>query len=732
MLESPSSQLRAFEWAFLPQRAVGVVCVVLIAAALQAGAARRKAALLAVAAGILPLANAAVMIFAVAALALVGAARLVRLHGRERFVFAGALVASALLTVLAGGPISDALFDRGGTVGDIRAAWQPAADDLLPFQRVGPALVEVGVIPLVAIGALAAYRRRSWGLGFLAAAGACGLLQMELLQSRTPFNDLRIIWLSQAVALLAALAGAGVLLGGLRGSGRRSLAALAVGILVILPTALPRAVSGVHLALRELQHADPLADASGHHYLDRTTLSKKLAANWEFYDWLRQSLPHDARILTKDLDRITSAAGVAAPFSGGDFQIFNSGTTSWLYADAMRFLHRDDLTTLGITHLHATAASVSNLDPSAASLLDHPRHFRLLAEISTSSGARHRVYEVMPGAGTTATAPTSYRALRQLVAPQATVSVLGSLDDFQRWAILSAFAGQAELQSSIRIGFTRGTLTPPITVLAGLPQRGVVLLAEPLEPTALGVSRDEALWTGHGMRAYDLAAEWSPVWSHWARPLSRSPMPSRSICDTALNGQIDLRHRRARGRSRPAPTELTLTGLPQGSPFLDCVALTLSVGRHRPRRPLSQVRAPITTAHRRRTPRSPRSASTAVSTASAPSSIRLVPQSRRRDISFATGTELRLYEASPLGVSLPPATRTLVTASAVVARPDCPVRRQSKRTHRRSTPGGSKSTAMGAAVQPRPVLSPVIRRISLASTRALAWRFSTSCPWHAC
>ena len=276
LLESPSSQLRAFEWAFLPQRAVGVVCVVLIAAALQAGAARRKAALLAVAAGILPLANAAVMIFAVAALALVGAARLVRLHGRERFVFAGALVASALLIVLAGGPISDALFDRGGTVGDIRAAWQPAADDLLPFQQGGPALVEVGVIPLVAIGALAAYRRRSWGLGFLAAAGACGLLQMELLQSRTPFNDLRIIWLSQAVALLAALAGAGVLLGGLRGSGRRRLAALAVGILVILPTALPRAVSGVHLALRELQHADPLADASGHHYLDRTTLSKNL------------------------------------------------------------------------------------------------------------------------------------------------------------------------------------------------------------------------------------------------------------------------------------------------------------------------------------------------------------------------------------------------------------------------------------------------------------------------
>ena len=532
LLESPSSQLRAFEWAFLPQRAVGVVCVVLIAAALQAGAARRKAALLAVAAGILPVANAAAMIFAAAALAPVGMARLVRLRGRERSFFAGALIVSALLFVLAGGPISDALFDRGSASDEARVAWEPTADDLLPFQQAGPALLEVGIIPLVAIGAFAAYRRRSWGLSFLAAAGACGLLQMVLLQARSAGHDARMIWVVQAVALLVALAGAGALLGALRGSGRRRLAALTVGLLVILPTALPRAVSGVHVALRDLQHADPLVDASGHHYLDRSALSKILAANWELYDWLRQSLPHDARILTQDLDPIPATAGVAAPFSGGDFQTFNSGSTTWLYADAMRFLHRDDLTTLGITHLHATAASISNLDASAVSLLDHPRHFRLLTEISTSSGARHRVYEVMPGAGTTATAPTSYRALRQLVAPQATVSVLGSLDHFQRWAILSAFAGQAELQSSFRIGFDRGTLRPPVTTLSALPPRGIVVLAEPLEPTVLGVSRDEAIWTGHGMRAYEIAAEWSPVWRIGSDPgalpeLSRPPASRR-------------------------------------------------------------------------------------------------------------------------------------------------------------------------------------------------------------
>ena len=63
LLESPPYRQLAFEWAFLPQRAVGVICVVLVAAALQAGAAKRQAALLAAAAGILPLGNAAVMIF---------------------------------------------------------------------------------------------------------------------------------------------------------------------------------------------------------------------------------------------------------------------------------------------------------------------------------------------------------------------------------------------------------------------------------------------------------------------------------------------------------------------------------------------------------------------------------------------------------------------------------------------------------------------------------------------
>lgn len=244
ILDPSLSSEQAFQWMSLLQRPVAVGMVVLIAAALHAGATGRQALLLSAAAGVLALGDASVMIFASAALGLVGGARLFRLHGRERLVLAGVLFASALLVALAGGPVSDAIFDRGGTAGTVRAAWDPEVDHLLPFHWDGPALIRVGVIPLVAIGAIAAYRRRSWGLAFLAAAGMFGLLEAQLLQSQFAWHDWRIIWLATAVSMIGALAGIGALVGTLRGRGRQLPAALAIGLLVLLPTGLPRAVSG--------------------------------------------------------------------------------------------------------------------------------------------------------------------------------------------------------------------------------------------------------------------------------------------------------------------------------------------------------------------------------------------------------------------------------------------------------------------------------------------------------
>ncbi len=652
-VDRPPSFSQAFIWMDWLQRPLAVGLVVLIAATIHAGVARRHALLLAAAAGVLALGDASVMIFACAALALVGAVRLIRLRGRERVVFAGALVVSALLVVLAGGPVSDAIFGRGGTAGLVRVAWEPAARDLLPLHQAGPALVRVGIIPLAAVGALAAYRRRSWGLGFLAAAGALGLLEAGLVQSRLEWQDARIYWLAVAVAGIGALVGLGALVGALQGRGRRLLAALAIGLLVLVPTGLPYAVGGVNLALRDLDVADPATDASGHHYRDRAYFGQLLEANWEFYAWLEGNLPTDARLLTslEHAPVTASAAGVASPLSHRDYQMFLFGYTTWVYEDALRFLYRDDLAELGITHLHLTDALAANFDPSARRLLDDPRHFRLLAEVPTSSSERHRIFEVMTGAGATSGAPASYRALRDLVPPSVPVTTLGSMSHAQRLIVMSGFADHETLQSSIGLRFERATRIPHVAKLSDLPQHGVGVLAEPLEPTALGVSRDEALWAGHGLRAYDLAAAWSPVWRVGSDPAGL-PGPQRAVCESA-DGEVDLHLLGEPGTTvTTGTTDVLLTGLPQvvQLPVTECGAITLSADSAIA--PFVQIR--------------PRFAGGAVDSDAPIAGLafdggvdgeRAVLNFWYRnpdDVAFSTGTEFRLYAASPLGVDLHP------------------------------------------------------------------------------
>ena len=383
-LLEPSSPGHAFQWLDQSQWALALGFVVLVAAALHGGTGRRQAAVVAASAGVFALAEAAVMIFACAALALVGTARILRLRGRERFVLAAALFVSAGLVLLAGGPVSDMLFGRGGSTTLAHIAWEPVGRELRPVQPAGPWLVSVGIIPLTVIGAFAAYRRRSWGLSFLVAAGVGGLLEAQLLQAQTEINEVRIFGLALVVATIGALAGLGPLIGALRGSGRRLLALALLGLLVLLPTSLPHAISGVRLALKDLE-----TDASGHHYRDRAYFGAEVAANWEYYDWLRRSLPKDARLLSPRARLSATAAGIASPRSGRDLQVFSLWVATWVYADALRFLHRDDLADMGITHLHVTDRLAAGMAPSARRLLDDPDHFMLLADIRTSTGIRH-------------------------------------------------------------------------------------------------------------------------------------------------------------------------------------------------------------------------------------------------------------------------------------------------------------------------------------------------------
>ncbi len=452
---------------------------------------------------------------------------------------------------------------------------------------------------------------------------------------------------------IGALVGLGALVGALRGRGRRRLAAAAVGLLVLLPTGLPRAVAGAHVALRDLEVVDPAADASGHHYRDRAYFGELLEANWEFYAWLERNLRTEARLLTsfEHAPVSASAAGVASPTSHRDYQMFLFGYTTWVYEDALRFLHRDDLADLGVTHLHVTDQLEADFAPSARRLLGDPRHFRLLAEVPTSSGERHRVFEVQSGAGTTEVDPSSYRALRQLVPQSVPVATLGSLSHAQRLIVMSAFPDHEVLQSSIPLRFERATRIPQVETLRELPASGMAITSEPLDPIALAVARSEALWTGHALRAYDLATAWSPLWRIGRDPAAL-PGPARSVCESA-GGEVDLHLLGEPGTKVTAgSTGTVLTGLPQVVQLAvpDCGTLNLSAEADIP--PFAQMRAHF--AGRRVDRNAPIAGLGFDGGVDGERAILNFWYRNPEDISFTTGAEFRLYEASPLGVDLRP------------------------------------------------------------------------------
>ena len=416
----------------------------------------------------------------------------------------------------------------------------------------------------------------------------------------------------------------------------------------------------MQLALKDLEIVDPAADDSGHHYRDRTSWGWEIEASWELYTWLRDNLPTEARLLTPRPHISASAAGVASPLSHRDQQMFVGTHTTWVYEDGLRFLHRDDLLDMGITHLHLTDATAANLDPSAKRLLDDPSHFRLLTDVTTPAGLRSRVYQVMPGAGTTEVDSASYRALRQIVPRSAPVTTLGSPPPLHQLVAISALADHEILQSSIALPAERATLTPQIQTMADLPLRGVVVLAEPLEPTALGVSRDEALWAGHGLRAYDLATAWSPVWRIGSDGAGL-PGPQQAVCESA-DGEVDLYLLGEPGsRVTAGSVETVLTGLPQVVALAvpDCGALSLSARTNIP--PFAQIRPS------RAGPSVDRQAPSAgLGFDGGVDGERAVLNFWFRnpeDIAFTTGTEFRLYEASPLGVDLQPDNPNPRTAS---------------------------------------------------------------------
>jgi hypothetical protein len=528
----------AFEWVRKPHWALAVCIVLLVAAGLESATGRRQAAFIATTAGVLALGEAAVLVFASLALGGVVAIRLIHLDGRNRLLLAGAVTGAALFAALAGGPVSDALFQRGGEEGMARIAFEPDWQRLVPFELSRPALVRIGIVPLIAIGAVCAYWRRSWGLFYLTAASALGLVEAIVLQSPLPGNDARILFLAAAIASFAALTGVAALTGGLHGW-QRNAAIVAVLILGVLPTVVPRATTGVRLAVRGFAVEQPIVQGPGFPYVGQSQFAAELDQNWDFYAWLARALPNDARLLTTRPAVVASVAGIAAPTSGRRVQVLSSSSMP-VYDDALRFLDHEDLAEMGITHLHLTDAWANVLRPEARRLLDDPTQMQLLVDMHSVSGERHRVFKVLPGAGTRELAAGSFRLLREIAPLDGPMIQLEGIADHQSRMLLSNFVARDDLRASETFFNQRAVRLPRVSPLEDIPDLGAIALLDHVEPTALGLSRDDAIWSGYGMRVYDLASAWSPVW-RVGSDFAELPVPSRLACESSDDGRLELR-----------------------------------------------------------------------------------------------------------------------------------------------------------------------------------------------
>ena len=655
---APAGPGAPFAWLHRSQFTLALSIVVLIAASLDLRASSRTASAVAVAAGVSALADASVMIFSSAALGLVGVVRLVWLRGLDRSTLAAALLVSGLLVILAGGPASDAVFGRGGTTSLVRIAFEPEWADFAPFEIVGPALIQVGIVPLLAIGAIAAWKRSSWGLSYLTAAGLFGMVEAVFVQSPIPDNDQRILLMASTIAAFTALAALGSLTESLRGSWRSG-ATLAVIMFAILPIVVDRATLGVRLASQGFGVGQPLGEGTGYPLVDQTPFRrelfrKDLGENWDFYSWLSRALPNNARLLTTHPAGSAVAAGVSTPTSGLSLQVL-SPRVSPVYEDALRFLYRDDLADMQITHLHVTDAWQKSLTSEAQSSLANPDHFKIMADIRSNSGQRHRIFEVVPGAGTSRLEPSSFRALRQSVSSGQPFVILDGLTAFQRQMLLYSFVDHADLRAPPTF-VDRATRMPTVNPASDSPINGTIVVSERLDPLMFGLTADDAIWTGYGMRVYDLAMAWSPVWRVGDRFPSTTEQ-SRRLCEDTPNGRLNLKLLGDPGDEvlLGIQTE-SLSGKPQVFEISTGTCRTLKLATEANVSPFAQVRALLSEDLSQRV-----KSDAALAFDGGYDGEAVIINLLYRNIArlpFAASTELRLYEVGPTGVPMSPNPRT--------------------------------------------------------------------------
>ena len=142
-----------------------------------------------------------------------------------------------------------------------------------------------------------------------------------------------------------------------------------------------------------------------------------------------------------------------------------------------------------------------------------------------------------------------------------------------------------------------------------------------MEPTVLGLTRDDAIWAGYGMRVYDLSSAWSPVW-RVGPDFAELPASLLQTCESSVDGQLDLRLLGEPGDAITAgPGDAELSGAPQITNLAvrDCQKLAFSA--HADVAPFAQLRPTYPVPTTRRSRKLPASVLTVAPTAMSPLSI---------------------------------------------------------------------------------------------------------------
>ena len=530
----PSRQLGSWllNW---PQFALGLALILLVAASLRGPFTKARAALAAVAAGLLPLADSSLALIAWAGLAPFVAWRLWRSRGEERGYLGLAVAVAVVLAALSGGAVTDALFGRGGAVGLTQLRPILRVGLLDPFTPVAAWAVGVGTVTLAAVALAAAARFRDAALAGLALIAVAGLAAAQLIEASVPVNTDRLLGQSGLVAVVAAFAAAARWIRTWP-AGARWWGAALVTLAVVAPTALPRAISGTAAASAGVDLGYPSVHDRVDRFENPTLFAGELRNAWPVYEWMRTALPSDSRVLTPEAPLVAAATRRAAPTSAAPLAAFDVLATP-IYEDALRFLARADLAALGITHMHTTDATEAAMSPEARARLADADMFELLASFRAADGTEHRVFRVARGAGAPARHPSSLGALaaRGAAAGEVRMSPASTLE--QRRLVLLAFHDAPRVTGPVT-HLTRASAHPAYAPPDPSAPDVLAVLPAWAEPTPLGLTSDDAAWRGYGLAAYASLDAWSAT----ARP-GREPASLGEIvaCAPETSEPLELR-----------------------------------------------------------------------------------------------------------------------------------------------------------------------------------------------